>query len=68
MLLAVAASRHRTAVSLAWVVGPPLAMLIMGVFGPRSVVVLLAFVAVLNIATTMFLMQQPPINRPSRRH
>ena len=53
-------SRHRTAVALAWVVGPPLAMLIMGVFGPRAVAVALILVAVLNIATTMFLMQLRP--------
>ena len=41
-------------------------MLIMSVFGPRSVVVVLAFVAVLDIATTMFLMQQPPIGTADR--
>ncbi len=58
--------RLRAVVSLAWVVGPPLAALLIGVFGPRSVVVALAFVAVLNIATTMFLMQLRPIEPEGR--
>ena len=53
-------SRLDALVCLAWVIGPPLATLIIGVFGPRSVVVALAFVAVLNIATTMFVMQLRP--------
>jgi MFS transporter, SET family, sugar efflux transporter len=50
-------TRLRALALLAWVVGPPLAMTIIGVYGPRAVVVALVFVAVLNIATTMFMIQ-----------
>ncbi len=42
----------RAVVSVAWVVGPPLATLIIGAFGGRGVLVALAVVAVLNTVTT----------------
>ena len=48
-------TRIRAVFSFAWVAGPPLATLIIGVFGPRAILVALAFVAVLNVATTMML-------------
>jgi MFS transporter, SET family, sugar efflux transporter len=44
--------RTRAVVSFAWVAGPPLATLVIGGFGTRSVLVLLGAVAVLTIATT----------------
>jgi SET family sugar efflux transporter-like MFS transporter len=42
----------RAIFSFAWVAGPPLATLIMGGFGNRAILVAIAAVAVLNIATT----------------
>jgi MFS transporter, SET family, sugar efflux transporter len=42
----------RAIVSVAWVAGPPLATLIIGTFGDRAVLLAIAAVAVLNIATT----------------
>jgi MFS transporter, SET family, sugar efflux transporter len=42
----------RAIVSFAWVAGPPLATFIIGVFGDRAVLLAIAAVAVLNIATT----------------
>ncbi len=42
----------RAIVSVAWVAGPPLATLIIGTFGNRAVLLAIAAVAVLNIATT----------------
>jgi MFS transporter, SET family, sugar efflux transporter len=42
----------RAIVSFAWVAGPPLATLIIGAFGDRAVLLAIAVVAVLNIATT----------------
>jgi len=42
----------RAIVSFAWVAGPPLAALIIGAFGNRAILVAIAAVAVLNIATT----------------
>jgi MFS transporter, SET family, sugar efflux transporter len=42
----------RAIVSFAWVAGPPLATLIIGAFGDRAVLLAIAAVAVLNIATT----------------
>ncbi|WP_433728319.1 MFS transporter [Actinoplanes sp. CA-051413] len=44
--------RTRALVSVAWVAGPPLAAALIGGFGPRSILVAIAAVAVLNIATT----------------
>ena len=42
----------RAIVSVAWVAGPPLATFIIGWFGNRAILVAIAAVAVLNIATT----------------
>ena len=42
----------RAIVSFAWVAGPPLATLIIGSFGNRAILLAIAAVAVLNIATT----------------
>jgi MFS transporter, SET family, sugar efflux transporter len=42
----------RAIVSVAWVAGPPLATLIIGTFGNRAVLLAIAAIAVLNIATT----------------
>ena len=42
----------RAVFSFAWIAGPPLATLVMGWFGNRSVLAVLAVVAVLNIATS----------------
>jgi MFS transporter, SET family, sugar efflux transporter len=42
----------RAIVSFAWVAGPPLATLIIGAFGDRAILLALAAVAVLNVATT----------------
>lgn len=50
----------RAVVSAAWIGGPPLATLVMGVFGERSILLVLAFVAVLNVATTAALMRSTP--------
>ncbi|MEO7123689.1 MAG: MFS transporter [Lacisediminihabitans sp.] len=43
----------RAIVSFAWVAGPPLATLVMGSFGNRSILPLLMVVAVFNVATTL---------------
>jgi MFS transporter, SET family, sugar efflux transporter len=43
----------RAIVSVAWVAGPPLATFIIGWFGNRAILLAIAAVAVLNIATTM---------------
>jgi SET family sugar efflux transporter-like MFS transporter len=42
----------RAIVSFAWVAGPPLATLVIGAFGSRAILLVIAAVAVLNIATT----------------
>jgi MFS transporter, SET family, sugar efflux transporter len=42
----------RAIVSVAWVAGPPLATFIIGWFGNRAILLAIAAVAVLNIATT----------------
>jgi SET family sugar efflux transporter-like MFS transporter len=42
----------RAYIAFAWVAGPPLATLIMGAFGDRSVLLAIAAIAVLNIGTT----------------
>ncbi|WP_344805935.1 MFS transporter [Microlunatus ginsengisoli] len=48
----------RAIVSVAWVAGPPLATLIIGWFGDRAVLLAIAAVAVLNIATTAAMIAQ----------
>ena len=45
----------RAIVSFAWVAGPPLATLIMGVLGNRSILPVLAGVGLLNVATTLIM-------------
>ena len=47
----------RAIVSVAWVAGPPLATLIIGWFGNRAILLAIAAVAVLNIASTTALMR-----------
>jgi MFS transporter, SET family, sugar efflux transporter len=42
----------RAIVSVAWVAGPPLATVIIGVFGNRAILLAVGAVAVLNVATT----------------
>ncbi|WP_433360360.1 MFS transporter [Actinoplanes sp. CA-142083] len=44
--------RTRALVSFAWVAGPPLATFLIGGLGPRAILVAIAAVAVLNLATT----------------
>lgn len=55
----------RAIVSFAWVAGPPLATLIMGVLGNRSILPVLAGVGLLNVATTLIMMSRrrsaPPV-------
>ncbi|WP_243065079.1 MFS transporter [Humibacter sp. RRB41] len=46
----------RAVVSFAWVAGPPLATVIMGALGNRSILIALAVVAVLNVATALVTM------------
>ena len=48
----------RAIVSVAWVAGPPLATLIIGWFGDRAILLAIAAVALLNMATTAALMAQ----------
>jgi MFS transporter, SET family, sugar efflux transporter len=48
----------RAIVSVAWVAGPPLATLIIGWFGNRAILLAIAAVAVLNIATTAVMISQ----------
>lgn len=48
----------RAVVSVAWVAGPPLATFIIGWFGDRAILLAIAVVAVLNIATTAVMMAQ----------
>ena len=45
----------RAIASFAWVAGPPLATLIMGVLGNRSILPVLAGVGLLNVATTLIM-------------
>jgi SET family sugar efflux transporter-like MFS transporter len=45
-------------VSVAWIAGPPLATLIIGWFGNRAILLAIAAVAVLNIATTAIMIAQ----------
>ncbi|MGN8025551.1 MFS transporter [Microbacterium sp. 22242] len=48
----------RAVVSFAWVAGPPLATIIMGAFGNRSILPVLVVVAAFNIATTILMSRQ----------
>lgn len=52
--------KTRAVVSVAWVAGPPLATLIMGTLGNRAILLALAAVAVLNIATTGAMIRRKP--------
>lgn len=45
----------RAIVSFAWVAGPPLATLIMGALGDRSILPVLGVVGILNVATTVIM-------------
>ncbi|HET9874063.1 MAG TPA: MFS transporter [Propionibacteriaceae bacterium] len=45
----------RALISVAWVAGPPLATLIIGLFGDRAILLAVAVVAMLNIATTVIM-------------
>jgi MFS transporter, SET family, sugar efflux transporter len=59
----------RAIVSFAWVAGPPLATFIMGWFGNRAILVAIAAVAVVIIATTFAMLGHEPVptgTRPSR--
>lgn len=49
--------RTRAIVSFAWVVGPPLATIVIGLFGDRSALVLLAGIATVNIVTALLLLR-----------
>jgi MFS transporter, SET family, sugar efflux transporter len=53
----------RAIVSVAWVAGPPLATLIIGTFGDRAVLLAIAAVAVLNIATAAAMLAGRPAAR-----
>lgn len=57
--------RTRAIVSFAWVAGPPLATLIMGVFGNSAILVVLAIVAVLNVVTTVIMLRRYNGRQPS---
>ena len=48
----------RAIVSFAWVAGPPLATLIMGALGNRAILLALAAVAILNVATTAAMLKR----------
>lgn len=62
----------RAVVSFAWVAGPPLATAIMGAFGNRSILIALAVVAVLNIATALITIalqrSKDPASSPKTGH
>jgi SET family sugar efflux transporter-like MFS transporter len=49
--------RTRAIVSFAWVVGPLLATTVIGLFSPRSALVLLALIAAINITTALLLIR-----------
>ncbi len=48
----------RAIVSFAWVAGPPIATLIMGTLGDRSILVVLVVVGVLNVVTTVVMIRR----------
>lgn len=50
----------RAIVSVAWVAGPPLATFIMGTLGNRAILLALAAVAILNMATTALMIARRP--------
>lgn len=54
--------RTRAVVSFAWVAGPPLATLVMGAFGTRSVLWLIAFVASMNVLTSFAIRRQSGVS------
>jgi SET family sugar efflux transporter-like MFS transporter len=51
--------RTRAIVSLAWVVGPPLATACTGLFGSLSALLLLAGIGLINVATAVLLLRGP---------
>jgi SET family sugar efflux transporter-like MFS transporter len=57
----------RAIVSFAWVAGPPLATLIIGLFGNRAILLAIAAVAVLNIATTAAMLAERSAARAAGR-
>jgi MFS transporter, SET family, sugar efflux transporter len=57
----------RAIVSFAWVAGPPLATLIIGLFGDRAILLALAAVAVLNVATTTAMLAERSAARAAGR-
>jgi SET family sugar efflux transporter-like MFS transporter len=61
--------RTRALFSVAWIAGPPLAALVIGAFGDRAVLVVLAGVAVLTTAVTLALLRRDGVHaaRPARR-
>ena len=48
----------RAIVSVAWIAGPPLATLIIGAFGNRAILLAIAAIAVLTMATTIVMISQ----------
>jgi MFS transporter, SET family, sugar efflux transporter len=57
----------RAIVSVAWVAGPPLATLIIGIFGNRAVLLAIAAIAVLNITTTAAMLHERSTARANSR-
>jgi len=57
----------RALVSFAWVAGPPLAALLMGAYGNRSIVLALAGIAVLNCVVTTAMLRTASRRRTRRR-
>lgn len=56
----------RAVFSLAWVVGPPLATLVVGVFGERALLLVLGAVALLTTLTSVALLRTAPAADPGR--
>lgn len=48
----------RAIVSFSWVAGPPVATLVMGMFGDRAILPMLGVVGVLNVVTTLFMIRR----------
>lgn len=48
----------RAIISFAWVAGPPLATLVMGAFGHRAILPVLALIGLLNVCTTAVMMRR----------
>lgn len=57
--------RTRAIVSSAWVVGPPLATVVIGLSTERSALALLALVAVINVATALLLLRHRRRSAPT---